>query len=187
MGFDRFDKHQVREVGGFWLVQRIERCPYAQHKKAFPTAKVKSNPFGYGRMGDYELDYMGAAEFEFGTIPAANNRLAEAGDKVVAEINYTFPKKYGDLSKRPLDILYIETEGEPFDVMGEWFLGGMRGKERPHDFKKKLTEPDYEYGGDVWWALGANVMWAFSGTEDEPGHLVQMLASMKEEPVEFLR
>lgn len=177
-----------RTVHDFWLVQRIKASPWDDKAKAFygrEGVRVKSNPFGYGRLGGYELDYMGAAEFEFGAIPEANNRLAKAGKDLrvsVGEHNY---------GGRLLDFLYIGKEGDPFPTFCDWAEGGDRrrafdGQERPWDFEKKLTEPDYQYGGDVWWALLANVQWAFHDGED--GHLLRMLASMSAgDPVEFLR
>jgi hypothetical protein len=180
-------------VSRFWLVQRIKRSPYQRHVEAFPNAKVKSNPFGYGRLGDYELDYMGAAEFEFDAIPEANNRLAKAGKDLALSLG---EREY---QGRALDFLWIGKEGDPWERWVAWANGdpytsefgicersrGFEGKERPFDFERKLSEPDYEYGGDVWWALNENVQWAFHDGED--GHLLQMLRSMQSEPVEFLR
>jgi hypothetical protein len=144
-------------------------------------------------MGDYELDYMGSAEFEFGAIPEANNRLAKAGKGLRLSVG---ENRYMD---RPLDFLWINDEGDPFDVWCLWASGSERrpewwagykprpfeGKERPYDFEKKLRGEDYKYGGDVWWALGANVMWAFNDGDD--GHLLKMLSSMGSAPTEFLR
>lgn len=164
----------TRTSGGFYLVQRLKRSPWA----------VKSNPFGYGRMGDYELEYMGAAEFEFGAIPEANNRLANAGKDLKLSVG---DHNYGG---RLLDFLFIGKEGDPFEAFCEWAEGGgdlraFYGKERPYDFEKKLTEPGYKYGGDAWWALAANVQWAFH--DGENGHLLRMLTSMGSAPTEFLR
>ncbi len=167
----------------FYLVQRLYRSPYERHREVFPKVKVKSNPFGYGRMGDYELDYMGSAEFEFGTIPVANNRLAAAGkDLQLAEFEY---------QGHVLDFLWVGGEGEPFDDWVRWAKGKppFSGKEPPYELRQRLAgeEPwDKERGWHthVWWGLDDNVMWAFA---DEDRHLHRMLESMGSAPTEFLR
>ena len=176
----------MRDTGDFWLVQRLKYRSWAKDKEFYERlgSEVKSNPFGYGRMGDYELDYMGSAEFEFGAIPKANNRLAGAGEDLKLSVGEH------EWEGRKLDFLYIGEEGDPWETWVEWATGKehrppFASKEYPFDFHKKLTNPDYEYGGDVWWALDANIIWAFNDGED--GHLLKMLESMGSAPTEFLR
>jgi hypothetical protein len=172
----------------FYLVQRLEKSPYEKHLKAFPDAKVKSNPFGYGRMGDYELDYMGAAEYEFGAIPASNNRLA-AGKIELAEHEFQGHK---------LLFLFTEEDGDPFDEWVTWAQGkpadattraqmAFDAKNENGEFKRKLSNNASEYDRTaVWWALNEDVMWAFV-EEDGSSHLLTMLESMGSVPTEFLR
>jgi hypothetical protein len=184
----------TREGRPFYLVQRLLLSPYVDHQRAYPRATVKSNPFGYGRMGDYELDYMGAAEFEFGEIPKAHSRLVAVGkDLVLAEFEYR---------GHALDFLYIGKEGEPFDEWLEWAEGrergydgkvhqgrGFEGKKRPHELEQRLNGEDPpKYNDDqwrtaIWWALRGNVLWAFK----EDGHLHRWIDSMGSSPTEFLR
>jgi hypothetical protein len=161
----------------FYLVQRIHRQPWVDSKPFYDRlgSKVKSNPFGYGRLGDYELDYMGAAEFEFGAIPKANNRLAEAGkDLRLGQHEYK-----GFL----FDFLWIGREGEPFDDFDRWARGEKRrpfyGHETPYELLQVVDEgkPISECRTAVWWSLNDNVQFAFAGAEDQ-GHLIKMLASM---------
>jgi hypothetical protein len=183
-----------REGRPFYLVQRLRLSPFKRHEEAFPQAKVKSNPFGYGRMGDYELDYMGSAEFEWGAIPEANNRLAKAGkDLALEEFEY---------QGHTFDFLWIGKEGEPFAEWVDWVEGRAHdrytdrtyeaapceGKERPYELLERLggaTKP--RYGDDwctaIWWALTGNVLWAFK----EDGHLTRWIESMGTAPTEFLR
>lgn len=178
-----------RKPGAFYLVQTLSYRPYRDHQRQFPKAKVKSNPFGYGRMGDYELDYMGAAEFEFGAIPAANNRLANAGKKLVIE-------KDVDFRGSKIDLIFNKKEGNPIPVMEEWAKGANKhmgpfcGKERPYVFEARL-KGEKRYNGEdwdinhpaLWWALEANVLWGFS----EDGHIERYIESMGSSPTEFLR
>jgi hypothetical protein len=185
-------KIEPRYSADFYLVQRLREAPYKRHQEVFPGAKVKSNPFGYGRMGDYELDYMGAAEFEFGAIPEANNRLAKAG-KGLTLGEYT----YGG---HTLDFLWIKTEGEPFEAFADWAEGKRTseygthedrpffGKEMPYELRERLDgkQPfDKERGwhAALWWALRANVIWAFQ----EDGPMGRWIESMGSAPTEFLR
>jgi hypothetical protein len=145
-------------------------------------------------MGDYELDYMGAAEFEFGAIPEANNRLAKAGkDLVVVEFEYK-----GD----EFDFLYIGKEGDPSEEWIDWAEGRYTdsfngktyevtpfdGKEMPYELERRLKgeepfDPERGWSTAIWWALGANVLWAFK----EDGHLLRWIKSMGSAPTEFLR
>lgn len=161
----------------FYLVQRLSLAPYKQHETAFPGAKVNSNPFGYGRMGDYELDYMGAAEFEFGEIPKANNRLASAGkDLVLAEFEYR---------GHAFDFLYIGKEGEPFEEWVGW-AGGPRTRCVQRQRLNGEKPPAWDNGQwhtAIWWALGGNVLWAFKND----GHMHRWIESMGSAPTEFLR
>lgn len=172
----------------FWLVQTLHRQPWAEVKDFYsrPGVKVKSNPFGYGRMGDYELDYMGSAEFEFGEIPKANNRLAEAGDDLLLGQH-----EYKGIT---FDFLWIGAEGKPFADFDKWAKGSKSrrpfyGQETPWRLREVLVEgkPAADCETAVWWSLIDNVQFAFAGTDDEPGHLIQMLSSMGEAPVEFIR
>jgi hypothetical protein len=171
----------------FWLVQRIHRSWRADAPADKPLSPLQKmgNPFGYGKLGDYELDYMGAAEFEFGAIPEAFKRLQDAGKGIVlTEWEY---------KGHALDFLYIEKDGEPFDAWTDWAEGRRRdeysgktyetrpfdGKERPYELEERLngaTSPRFgdDWRTHVWWALEENVMWAFK----EDGHLHKMLESM---------
>jgi hypothetical protein len=183
-----------RERNPFWLVQRMSASPYAVQKESTgPLSGVTSNPFGYGRMGDYELDYMGAAEFEFGEIPKANNRLADAGKDLVLD-EFSF-------KGHTFDRLYIGREGDPTDEWIDWAEGRhvdpyngetykarpFDGKERPYELERRLDgeEPfgDEGWRTAIWWALKGNVLWAFK----EDGHLLRWIESMAASPTEFLR
>ena len=170
----------------FYLVQRIKRSWRADNpsKADSPLAKV-ANVFGYGTLGDYDLEYMGSAEFEWGAIPEAFDRLRKAGNRLVlTEWEYM---------GHVFDFLYREKDGEPFEDWTRWAEGRpideysgqeyeerpFYGKEMPYELQERLDgaeKPRFgdEWRTDVWWALGENVMWAFH----DDGHLTQMLESM---------
>lgn len=190
-------KKRQRDAFDYYLVQRLRHSPYEQAAgRTLSTPKGRANPFGGGRMGDYELEYMGAAEFELGAVGKANNRLAAAGkDLRLAEFSYR---------GHDLDFLWIGSEGEPFDTWTNWAdgrnvdprTGTVReidpffGKEPPYELQKRLRgdDPPQHAAGQwqtaVWWALDGNVMWAFN---DEHRHLHQLLESMGTAPTELLR
>jgi hypothetical protein len=175
----------------FYLVQRIKRSWRADHpagENVSPLAKLR-NPFGYGTLGDYDLEYMGSAEFEWGAIPEALKRFQDAGKKglVVCEWSY---------GGHAFDFLYREKDGEPFEAWTDWAEGRRRdeytgkvyeerpfyGKEPPYELQERIdgaTKPRFgdEWRTDVWWGLGENVMWAFR----DDGHLPRMLESMVRE------
>ena len=181
----------------FWLVQRISYSPLADFKAKYPNAKVIANPFGYGRLGDYEFDYMGSAEYEGGAIPLANNRFAEAGSDLCLE---TVEIQIGKRNIPPMRMLWIGKEGHPAAEFREWIKEGTRTKESMHAFDyiargepvpKTFTERDM-HNAVVWWALEANVQWAVAEDDSEnegavTSHLDRMLASVTEETTQFLR
>lgn len=179
----------------FWLVQRLTHSPADRWKETFPDAKVRSNPFGYGRLGDYELDYMGAAEFEWGAIPKANNRLAEGTPTISVMEGFTYPKGGPSGRKKiklpALDMLWLEEDGDPSESFQKWLDEGARTKESMGLFEYVLRGeeiPDYWQDTNptaVWWAINANVQWAIR--EDDDSHLRKMLKSMEHVPAEFLR
>jgi hypothetical protein len=80
------------KMGGTWLIQRLEK-PYNLKHVNLP---IKDNPFSFGGglknggLSDsamdlireiWSFDYMGAAEFEFGAVPAALRFIAEQASK----------------------------------------------------------------------------------------------------------
>jgi hypothetical protein len=179
-------KPDGRPMRRFYLTQRIHRGRLTETTPSERTGiqKLGRNPFGYGNLGDYDLDYMGSAEFEWGAIPEALKRLAKTGWGITyAERNYR---------GHALDFLWITKEGDPFEDWCAWAEGKPRtdrygyscqrrpfeGKESVYDLAQRLAgrEPD-EYGWrtDIWWALTENVMWSFAGE----GHIEAMLTSMQ--------
>jgi len=89
MGFSYIrDKDEPGKLNKTWLIQRLDK-PYAK-------AGMADNPFAFGgglRNGGlsndamallrdvFSFDYMGAAEFEFGSVPEAFNVIAKAATK----------------------------------------------------------------------------------------------------------
>lgn len=147
----------------FYLVQRIHRSWRAD-----------------GHLGDYDLDYMGAAEFEWGAIPEAFKRFQDAGKKLeLVEFEY---------GGHTFDFLYRKKDGEPFEAWTRWAEGTewavhygsprpFYGCETPYELQQRLNG-EKPWGGEwrthVWWALNENVMWAFR----DDGHLLRMLESL---------
>jgi hypothetical protein len=173
-----------RESSPFYLTQRLRFSKFKSERNE-RSGKRLVNPFARKGFGDYELEYMGSAEFEFGAIPEAKERLAAAGDGLMlAEFTY---------GEHRLDFLWIESEGEPFDVWKDWVEGRrwfdgrqestipLEGQERPWELEKRLAgeqPPKYMYGSwstDVWWGLEGNVLFAFA---DEDRHLHRLIESM---------
>lgn len=176
----------LAEMRRFWLVQRIKRSNVADIPPESRTGLQKiSNPFGYGNLGDYELDYMGSAEFEFGAIPEALDRFVKAGKGITLEQR--------EHKGQSIDLLWITREGDPFEDWRAWVDGEPRrdyygslnerrpceGKESAYDFAERLdgaVEPEWGWRADIWWALKENVMWSFSGED----HINRMLFSARD-------
>jgi hypothetical protein len=137
---------------------------------------------------------MGAAEFEWGAIPDANNRLAAAKEDLVLD-----EFEYGG---HTFDRIYIGKEGDPTEEWIDWAEGRFTdpyngetyevppfdGKERPYELERRLNgeKPfDKEDGWRtaIWWALTGNVLWAFK----EDGHLPRWIESLSTAPTELLR
>ncbi len=154
-----------RCASDFRLIQTLTYSPL--------DATAASNPYGSGQLGDYKLNRMGAGEFEGGAIIEANDRFAAAGDNFAISI--------GEHSScgRKLDFAYIETEGDPWPVFKRFWRQRrlLNLKRFPYGFEAKLKEPDYPQGGDIWWALDANVQWAFN--DGENGHLLRLFESLR--------
>lgn len=83
----------VAQMKGTWLVQRLKR-PYPKN-----SILGQDNPFAFGGgyrngglsdeamgllRGIFSFDYMGAAEFEYGAVPEALQRLAKQAHTLVA-------------------------------------------------------------------------------------------------------
>lgn len=173
----------------FYLVQRVSHRPGRPARGIFA-----SNPFGYGDIGDYELDYMGSAEFEWGAIPESWDRFAKAGGKGLDVAEHTY-------NGHVLDFLWIKKNGEPFDDFERWAEGRPKdsyggeyqerpfyGKERPFELEARLNgEAPPAHSGEwrtaLYWALDDNVMWGFK----EDGHMERFLQGLMDKPVVRLR
>ncbi len=112
----------------FYLVQRL--------MPGLPGGRV--NPFGYGVLGDYALDYMGSAEFEWGALPDSYNRFdgaasVETGWMEMGAISLPGGKKSTNDGVK-VEAIWITADGEPWDRMIEWIGEGCYGKEPSFDF-----------------------------------------------------
>ena len=176
-----FERNYYRR---FYLVQGIYHSPTERYEKMGFTG----NPFGYGRLGDYELSYMGSAEFEHGVIPDSLKRFAKAQDEnkiMRGEMTWDNPN-----NDQKLMFMYIEEDGTPNDPFIEWVVDQhCDGKEPARRFYQQLTEPE-QYATDmerfsslrqdvVWWSLLDDIMFSFVD-EDGTSHLEKMIESMSE-------
>lgn len=155
----------------YWLVQRMYYSPLEAFTKKFPGAKINANPFGYGRLGDYELDYMGAAEFEFGALPEAAKKLSESN--LMTDTH--------EFRGKTIKFLFTEKDGDPFEEWCKWIVTEpVSSKEPPYDVISILDGKTQasERRGQIWWSLNNNMMWSFL-SDDGIDHIQQMLTSMQ--------
>lgn len=130
----------------FYLVQRLREQHYAGNAK------------GFDRL--FACEYMGSAEFEFGSIPASLKRIRSAissldivtvaieCDGVTRDVHFV-----GNLSR--LD--------EKIGEFGTWLIGGCRGKEATYfDDAFAGTMRDYQQGVVAWWSLGDDIAWTLN-------------------------
>lgn len=174
---------------GYWLVQRLQLSPaarYAHLPKDSPMAKATGthyNPFGYGRMGDYEADYMGSAEFEFGALGQAYKRFSDAPDVERVVLPVTFKKQTHDIEfVYPQSTEHTEQD-QRFDEkeFQAWVKDNCPNKD-DWSFRRRLEGEDDEYimRTGIWWALQPDVMWAFADdrTPEGEAHFDRLFGSM---------
>lgn len=129
----------------FWLVQRLKNPWVVQPERGFD--------------GYFSLDYMGSAEFEFGSVQESLKAIREAGDievfeHEVAVDGVTKPVFFVGPSKWLLD------QVQNFQT---WVDEGCQAKERPR-FIEQFTDPqDWLVSTVAWWSLNSNVAWALDG------------------------
>ncbi len=134
----------------FYLVQNLQYLPGR-----------KANPFGYGRLADYELDYMGAAEYEWGAIPDASKRL-EGAEIKLDEVT---------INGAEMTFAYRAEDGEPYEAFEAWIKSGFRGKNvNASEIERRFNGEHGQYDRtDIWWALEENVMFCFNSDEGPEG------------------
>lgn len=163
---DQYDKKRR-----FYLIQRMYESEPGKYDK-MSGGRVDHNPFGYGRLGAYELDYMGSAEFEWGAIPDSTKRFGEAGNSLMMAEHM--------LSGHSILFMYIEADGDPWEDFLKWFNGDRRTKEEPYGFIRKVEnkEERFEDKTTIWWSLDDDVMWCFAPKEGEKSHIQKLLDTM---------
>lgn len=164
---------------GMHPVYLVQRC----------TAKETLNPAG--RFSEsISLQYMGAAEYEFGVIPASLRRIANRADTFAW---HTFPA-LADLAGRPLRVFTAFTGADLEDYVGhltELREGRGRTKmgsrfSRDHELEQRTRaeenrqsrrkhKPHVLDATDLWWDPSNDVMWTYR--EDIALALPPMLAA----------
>lgn len=164
----------------FWLVQRLSYSPQKPPEKVTILDKL-GEALGGGRFSDdFTMDYMGSAEFEFGTIPEAAKKMLERGPWETAIFEYVHPES-GHISK--LDFLWCQRDGDPTVAWKAWVEGGMDTKERPYELPYRLKgevpkwiriEPGegWQWETALYWALNECVVWGFN----EDGYIEKLIA-----------
>lgn len=151
----------------FYLVQR---CLPARNYQALG---FRRNPFGYGGMGAFELDYMGSAEFEFGAIPESYNRLYKAGD--AGNLGHGEV----EINGKVIEFVNIHSDGDPSAALTNWVTKQKcDGKEPAGDFYQRIFDQENDYRKAhrtaIWWSLNDDVMFAFK----EDGMLEELFKSL---------
>lgn len=126
----------------YWLTQRLERRTY---KREGDT----------GLDVDFQLEYMGSSEFEWGNVPKALKKMREAGDRIsLFESTLTI----GTLNRTVYfvcDERTFQAKREAFDV---WLEKGARGQE--YSAFPQVFAGDAAYHRTIaWWSLDTEIGW----------------------------
>ena len=146
-------------IHNMYLVQRVER----RHE-----LRNKVNPSIDDR---YQMDYMGSAEYEFGSLPKSLKRICKELDKFVIHTSEIKDHKGNSLK------FFIE-ESKIADYMQEissYLNGKRRLKEYIHlkeimggvDWSGKPLDQSKHLMEDIWWDIDNDVWFTFTQYEIE--------------------
>lgn len=128
----------------FYLTQRLQKRTYKQ-----PDAK--------GLDVNFQLDYMGSSEFEWGAIPKALKSLREHAER------FTIFESTMSLGTHTRTVYFVADEQDyqgQREHFGVWADSGFRGKESTHFPQVFRGEDEHFYGRTVaWWAINDNIAW----------------------------
>lgn len=144
-------KYQKRD---FWLVQRMTYRPIKPADDS-RLARVE-NVFGYGRAGDYALDYMGSAEFEWGGLGESWERFRAGGSPTLGTV------RYKDVD---IELMWIGSDPDARGDFLQWAAREFETKDGRYEIKA-LFDPEAKYPPDpdtVWWDITGDVMFARAG------------------------
>ena len=127
------------EMRSTWLVQR---------------AKQVNRNYKSGIDNFIDLDYMGSAEFEFGTIPKTLKNMRRDLDKYV-KISATLD---GEVPTKICIFAREETQGEVLERVLEISKGEMSLKEWCDLSEHLKKRPMFKPRNDFWWELNNNFM-----------------------------
>lgn len=163
----------------FYLIQRV------------PSKSYSAQRFWSDRESTFHLDYMGSAEFEFGTVPASLKRLLELikNDQIKLETI--------EVEGKQIDIAYPDTGDSPIDYFRDWvargidrkistkeypsyFFGYLTGQDPRANPKRKKEASAYAWQMEdinaLFWSLEDDVLFGFT----EGGNVPKFLAEARE-------
>lgn len=146
-------------MNDYYLTQRLQRRVFKQD-----DAK--------GLDVDFQLDYMGSSEFEWGAIPKALKELRTSAEHLAIHETVV---SFGDYEERPLYFICdTRLYSEKIAAFDAWIDGGMRGKERSH-FEEVFRGGEGYYDRTVaWWAIDTDAAWTL-----EPDLAPLLLAGLR--------
>lgn len=119
-----------------------------------------NKPFVEDRLSKaVSLDYMGSAEFEFGTLPESLQTLQSLADKISVTVEPRITGERGE-SLRVLHIFGPDEYEEYFVKLMELREGRIRTKESTY-FEKDHAIRFKHLKCDFWWDLNNHAMWSF--------------------------
>jgi hypothetical protein len=126
-------------MGAFYLVQRM-------------TAEDTGRE---GFDGQFRLDYMGAAEFEWGALPASLKRIRAAKRRTtIAQ-----PVTVNGITKTAYFVGGAQQAQAAADAVQTWLDGGSRGHERAYFAEHVIGSlGDWMTKTNAWWDIQQDVM-----------------------------
>lgn len=134
------------------------KAPYLIQRGTIVTPLAPAKNF---KLSDaVTFDYMGSAEFEFGTLPKAFRKIRDSFDKTVSVTEQRLKDANGS-SLRVFHLFPTEDEYEDYYVyIFKLYTsnGVIRTKEAPR------FNPSLNYGNkiDFWWDIENQVIWSFN-------------------------
>lgn len=141
-------------MANFWLVQRLEEAHKGRHDNPFQDDDNVASTLN----AQFNLDYMGAAEFEYGAVPKSGNRIAKTARHLRIVTHQIVTPNFEE------SVHFICTSEQEEGLLPEWheWAKNPQTKENTFYFNSRDGWPytgEYARNYVGWWALNEDIIW----------------------------